>query len=591
MVFGLFTRKSTLDDAQSTASPATVHHSPLRFPTALRAVLRGSTTDLIPKDSDLGMDSGIGEGRNDIGSPAPLPLETPSPPPPTSSAESRALYQLMLTIPPKTLHAYILTHLRSRTPLASGSTTSPESGPHPGRTTPPPSPNTVAKLTSFFSTLAPPPLLHCVRCHRDFYSIENEEKDKACRVPHDDESALVERVSGGGYETLWGCCGKTVEGDGSEGPPDGWCYEGRHTTDVKRARFRADSTIHKDKLTSCLKLNCHGVRDQLPRASARASPSRHSRSSPTRRSNLSPTRSQASVVITTRTRKRPRKSMKEAPASEDEQDVKSTRGRAEEGKGKQKLGGTRDEDENTRMAVDEPLAPPMSKAKPKPISRAQPPLSTATTPSLSASTFNVNSVPSTKPKSTTAKPKMAARTLLSQSLTHLPSDSDTSSRARPRTRSLVRHESRVRDASRPRATPVEDASSTRTMSKSTIREPSRARRVRKATKQLSQPQTPTSEEEHEAEETGDDHGSGLERDGKRGRDRKKRRVGHYGCEGPWCWTRECSTRAGHAGRLFGQSSLLPAKRVWVQLKNGTDDQLRRFVTRADVSHELIRMSS
>jgi hypothetical protein len=32
---------------------------------------------------------------------------------------------------------------------------------------------------------------------------------------------------------LWGCCGKTVEGDGDMGPPDGWCYEGMHT--VSRA--------------------------------------------------------------------------------------------------------------------------------------------------------------------------------------------------------------------------------------------------------------------------------------------------------------------------------------------------------------------
>ncbi|KAF9014630.1 hypothetical protein BDZ89DRAFT_444209 [Hymenopellis radicata] len=40
------------------------------------------------------------------------------------------------------------------------------------------------------------------------------------------------------------------------GPPDGYCYEGKHTTDPKRARFRADSTIHDDKLTSCTSLKC-----------------------------------------------------------------------------------------------------------------------------------------------------------------------------------------------------------------------------------------------------------------------------------------------------------------------------------------------
>jgi hypothetical protein len=50
-------------------------------------------------------------------------------------------------------------------------------------------------------------------------------------VAHDDDSAEVERVgkASGGYQTLWGCCGKTVEGDGDMGPPDGWCYEGKHT--------------------------------------------------------------------------------------------------------------------------------------------------------------------------------------------------------------------------------------------------------------------------------------------------------------------------------------------------------------------------
>jgi hypothetical protein len=30
--------------------------------------------------------------------------------------------------------------------------------------------------------------------------------------------------------------------------------------DIKRARFRADSTIHDDKLISCLELNCHHTR-------------------------------------------------------------------------------------------------------------------------------------------------------------------------------------------------------------------------------------------------------------------------------------------------------------------------------------------
>lgn len=71
-----------------------------------------------------------------------------------------------------------------------------------------------------------------------------ENTDRSCLVPHDDESAEVERVGvtprsqkkgkvtggfGSEYETLWGCCEKVVEGDGDMGPPDGWCYEGKHT--------------------------------------------------------------------------------------------------------------------------------------------------------------------------------------------------------------------------------------------------------------------------------------------------------------------------------------------------------------------------
>ena len=41
------------------------------------------------------------------------------------------------------------------------------------------------------------------------------------------------------YET-YGCCGKTVEGEGDLGPPDGWCYEGMHTvSQVKSIAYLA----------------------------------------------------------------------------------------------------------------------------------------------------------------------------------------------------------------------------------------------------------------------------------------------------------------------------------------------------------------
>ncbi|OJT11377.1 hypothetical protein TRAPUB_12104 [Trametes pubescens] len=154
-------------------------------------------------------------------------------------------------IPPKILHAYVLARI-------------------PGQPA-----EALPALAAFFAELAPPPKMHCVRCHKDFVEVEND--DRSCLVPHDDESAEVERVGaakragrtpgavGATFETLWGCCGKIVEGDGDQGPPDGWCYEGKHTTDVKRARFRADSTPQQDKLVSCLRKNCHGIRSQLPR--------------------------------------------------------------------------------------------------------------------------------------------------------------------------------------------------------------------------------------------------------------------------------------------------------------------------------------
>ncbi|KAH9947215.1 hypothetical protein B0H21DRAFT_856268 [Amylocystis lapponica] len=175
---------------------------------------------------------------------------------PLPEVSADALASRIAAIPAKTVHAYVLSRL-------------PNTPPH-----------VLPALGTFFADLAPPPRLHCMRCHKDFVDVEND--DRSCLVPHDDESAEVERVGrlanararapgvgGATYETLWGCCGKVVEGDGDQGPPDGWCYEGKHTTDIKRARFRADSTPQNDKLTSCLRLNCHGVRDRMPRASTR----------------------------------------------------------------------------------------------------------------------------------------------------------------------------------------------------------------------------------------------------------------------------------------------------------------------------------
>ncbi|KAI1796039.1 hypothetical protein LXA43DRAFT_650035 [Ganoderma leucocontextum] len=188
---------------------------------------------------------------NTIAAIAPNPVFVP----PEPTVES--LTKHITAIPPKVLHAYLLARL-ANVPEA-----------------------TLPTLAALFAELAPPPRLHCVRCHKDFVEVENDAR--SCLVPHDDESAEVERVGtakragrvpgtvGATFETLWGCCGKIVEGDGDQGPPDGWCYEGMHTTDIKRARFRADSTPQEDKLVSCLRLNCHGIRATMPRG---ARPSR-----------------------------------------------------------------------------------------------------------------------------------------------------------------------------------------------------------------------------------------------------------------------------------------------------------------------------
>jgi len=150
--------------------------------------------------------------------------------PPMNSDE---LLTLVKKVPPKILHEYVLKNL-----------------PHASL-------QEAAALTEFFSRLSPPPVLHCVRCHKNYVEVENT--DLSCLVHHDDETAEVMHAGGSRkttYETLWGCCNKLVEGDGDQGPPDGFCYEGKHTTDLKRARFRADSTTQDDKLISCRRKRC-----------------------------------------------------------------------------------------------------------------------------------------------------------------------------------------------------------------------------------------------------------------------------------------------------------------------------------------------
>ncbi|KIJ57222.1 hypothetical protein M422DRAFT_238816 [Sphaerobolus stellatus SS14] len=127
-----------------------------------------------------------------------------------------------------------------------------------------PSPSELRALSLFLAALTPPPRLHCVRCHKWYYEVEND--DRSCTMAHDDDSAEVEHVGygnkrGGAYETRWDCCGKTVEGSGDLGPPSGWCYEGKHTVDPKRARYRNDSTPTNDLLQSCERRGCHRKRE------------------------------------------------------------------------------------------------------------------------------------------------------------------------------------------------------------------------------------------------------------------------------------------------------------------------------------------
>ncbi|KAH9034787.1 hypothetical protein EDB84DRAFT_52707 [Lactarius hengduanensis] len=170
-------------------------------------------------------------------------------PKPALPPTSKALRALVSKIDAKTLRAYVLAHL----PTAP--------------------PDTLAALASFFAALTPAPRLHCVRCHADYIEVEND--DRSCHVPHDEDSRDVEWVGGIGrngieYESHFSCCSKIVEGD--EDPPDGWCYEGMHTTDVKRARFREDSTSDDYMLESCDELDCHviGAPPWQPRATLSA---------------------------------------------------------------------------------------------------------------------------------------------------------------------------------------------------------------------------------------------------------------------------------------------------------------------------------
>lgn len=232
MVFGLFSRKPAAAPPQPLATDS--NSKPIPDIDSTNAHLHGLRTPS-PSVAGFGASNSPELSVTTRNLAAPFPTSTP----PAdlmqieTEADPAALYALLQSIPPKIMHEYILTHLAPSLPLPP---TSPQ-------TQAPLPPLVLTVLTSFFSALTPPPLLHCARCHAGFFEVENN--DRSCTVAHDDDSAEVERVSrtsrlnvggeGGGarYETLWGCCGRTVEGDGDMGPPDGWCYEGKHTVRIQ----------------------------------------------------------------------------------------------------------------------------------------------------------------------------------------------------------------------------------------------------------------------------------------------------------------------------------------------------------------------
>ncbi|GJJ07084.1 hypothetical protein Clacol_001283 [Clathrus columnatus] len=162
---------------------------------------------------------------------SPSRLRTPSPNQNgNAEVDAASLKELFESCPPKIVYSYLTSQIVNASHVE------------------------LHALASFFSELQPPIRLHCVRCHKSFFEVDND--DRSCTMPHDDESAEVEPVRGGGHETRWDCCGRIVEGAGELGPPSGWCYEGKHTIDLKRARYRNDSSLSDDKLISCQKKKC-----------------------------------------------------------------------------------------------------------------------------------------------------------------------------------------------------------------------------------------------------------------------------------------------------------------------------------------------
>lgn len=125
-------------------------------------------------------------------------LKPEAPPDTPEVAAQKRLQALVKSLPPKSFHSAIASRLQEANP------------------------DQVAVLTQLLEGVEPPALLHCARCHSDYYDEENYER--SCVMDHDDDSTEVKHG-----ETTWGCCANTVRGPET---PLGWCYEGKHTVCV-----------------------------------------------------------------------------------------------------------------------------------------------------------------------------------------------------------------------------------------------------------------------------------------------------------------------------------------------------------------------
>ena len=69
-----------------------------------------------------------------------------------------------------------------------------------------PSQELADSLSLVLTGLQKPEMLHCLRCHKDYF--EDDNTDTICQMPHDDEE---ERDSEDIYTARWPCCGYEVD--------------------------------------------------------------------------------------------------------------------------------------------------------------------------------------------------------------------------------------------------------------------------------------------------------------------------------------------------------------------------------------------